>query len=218
MLSSHCALRRLTIPHAQYTTQIALGVCGSSLRSRTPMPDRRLLSFSTDHRHTSEFAQKRLRRRSISRTLAQITAKSYASGQTNMKRKEEEEDVPPVSVTESSHAPTPRVETATPSTTSLVRPEISPSIVPFLPPSALDSPHPHAPPVATSAVREAIADYLEAERSGHVLAPGPEITSKWRILYFRAKQLFKFYWAGLKLLRTNFMDMRSLQKGRKSEG
>lgn len=218
MLSSHCALRRLTIPHAQYTTQIALGVCGSSLRSRTPMPDRRLLSFSTDHRHTSEFAQKRLRRRSISRTLAQITARSYASGQTNLKRKEEEEDVPPVAVTESSHAPIPRVETATPSTTSLVRPEISPSIVPFLPPSALDSPHPHAPPVATSAVREAIADYLEAERSGHVLAPGPEITSKWRILYFRAKQLFKFYWAGLKLLRTNFMNMRSLQKGRKSEG
>lgn len=67
-------------------------------------------------------------------------------------------------------------------------------------------------------MREAIADYLEAERSGHVLGPGPEIKSKWRILYFRAKQLFKFYWAGLKLLRTNFMDMRTLQKGRKSEG
>lgn len=144
----------------------------------------------------------------------------YSPGQANPRRKEEEDDVPTTTTTAEPAEPSTisSVEQATTTGSSLVRPTISPSFVPFLSPSALDSPHPHAPPTATSTIREAIADYLEAEKAGHVQAPGPEVTSTWRILYFRAKQLFKFYWAGLKLLKTNVQDMRALQKGRKLEG
>lgn len=218
MLSSHCAVRRMTVSRLQYTTQAASRACGYSLRSRPPIVDLSQLSSGTSFRLAWECGQKRTRRRSVSNPLLQADTRWYSSGQPNAKGREEEEEVPSVVAPASSRIPTTQGESVPPRTTSLVRPEISPSVVPFLPPSALDSPHPHAPPVASSTVREAIADYLEAERSGHVLGPGPEIKSKWRILYFRAKQLFKFYWAGLKLLRTNFMDMRTLQKGRKSEG
>ncbi|KAJ9117457.1 hypothetical protein QFC22_004307 [Naganishia vaughanmartiniae] len=140
--------------------------------------------------------------------------------QASPRRTEEEDDVPTtLNSAESSQPSTSSPAEQEPTNgTSLIRPIISPSFVPFLSPSALDSPHPHAPPTASSTIREAIADYLEAEKAGHVQAPGPEVTSTWRILYFRAKQLFKFYWAGLKLLKTNVQDMRALQKGRKLEG
>jgi LETM1 and EF-hand domain-containing protein 1 len=212
MLSSSFALRRMTVSNAQWTTQFTARVCLQTTRCSPPIPERRLLSFATSD--SSAVVRKRLRRRSF--TIQQYQSRSYSANQANLKPKEEEEDVSPATPTQPSQTSIPS-ETAK-STTSLVRPEISPSAVPFLPPSALDSPHPNAPPVATSTIREAIADYLEAERSGHVAAPGPEITNKFRILYFRAKQLFKFYWSGIKLLRTNFMDMRTLQKGKKTEG
>ena len=163
---------------------------------------------------SSGVLRNRLHRRSFS--VQQYQLRSYSPSQANLKPKEEEENVPTITSSQPLQAPTPP-ETVK-SISALVRPEISPSAVPFLPPSALDSPHPNAPPAASSTVREAIADYLEAERAGHVQAPGPEITNKFRILYFRAKQLFKFYWSGIKLLRTNFMDMRALQKGRRTEG
>jgi hypothetical protein len=195
MLSSSFALRRMTVSNAQWTTQFTARVCLQTTRCSPPIPERRLLSFATSD--SSAVVRKRLRRRSF--TIQQYQSRSYSANQANLKPKEEEEDVSPATPTQPSQTSIPS-ETAK-STTSLVRPEISPSAVPFLPPSALDSPHPNAPPVATSTIREAIADYLEAERSGHVAAPGPE-----------------FYWSGIKLLRTNFMDMRTLQKGKKTEG
>lgn len=160
---------------------------------------------------------RRVRRRMTHRPIQVQRIRHYSPGQANPRRKEDEDDVPPIlSTAESPQSASSPVEATAGS--SLIRPTISPSFVPFLSPSALDSPHPHAPPTASSTIREAIADYLEAEKAGHVQAPGPEITSTWRILYFRAKQLFKFYWAGLKLLKTNVQDMRALQRGRKLEG
>jgi LETM1 and EF-hand domain-containing protein 1 len=163
---------------------------------------------------------RRARRRMTNRPIQIQRIRHYSPGQANPRRKEEEDDVPTTTTTAEPAEPSTisSVEQGTTTGSSLVRPTISPSFVPFLSPSALDSPHPHAPPTATSTIREAIADYLEAEKAGHVQAPGPEVTSTWRILYFRAKQLFKFYWAGLKLLKTNVQDMRALQKGRKLEG
>lgn len=212
MLPSSCAFRRLTVSNTPYSTS---SVARARLHQRqciAIIPERRLLSCMTTD--SSGVLRNRLHRRSFS--VQQYQLRSYSPSQANLKPKEEEENVPTITSSQPLQAPTPP-ETVK-SISALVRPEISPSAVPFLPPSALDSPHPNAPPAASSTVREAIADYLEAERAGHVQAPGPEITNKFRILYFRAKQLFKFYWSGIKLLRTNFMDMRALQKGRRTEG
>ena len=105
----------------------------------------------------------------------------------------------------------------------LVRPKISASHVPFLAPSPLNQAVPPYPPIATSVIREAIADFLSAEKSNHVVPVPQEVYDKksyfgWRVFYWRTKQLFKFYWAGCKTLRTNFMDMRALQRGVKREG
>ena len=105
----------------------------------------------------------------------------------------------------------------------LVRPKISASHVPFLAPSPLNQAVPPYPPIATSVIREAIADFLSAENSNHVVPVPQEVYDKksyfgWRVFYWRTKQLFKFYWAGCKTLRTNYMDMRALQRGVKKEG
>jgi hypothetical protein len=105
----------------------------------------------------------------------------------------------------------------------LVRPKISASHVPFLAPSPLNQAVPPYPPIATSVIREAIADFLSAEKSNHVVPVPQEVYDKnsyfgWRVFYWRTKQLFKFYWAGCKALRSNYMDMRALQRGVKREG
>ena len=186
--------------------------------------------------------------------------RGLATGQTNLKRREEDE---PLDISESQSASysfkgrTPReVEpnqavpatqsqeeavTATPAptttppietsetvtnsdgTTSLIRPTIPFSQVPFVAPSPLNLSVPPYPPIATSVIREAIADFLSAEKSAHVVPVPQEVYDKksyfgWRVFYWRTKQLFKFYWAGCKCLRANYSHMRTLQKGVRREG
>lgn len=68
-----------------------------------------------------------------------------------------------------------------------------------------------------------MADFVSAEQSGHVLPPPQEIYDKksylgWRVIVWRGKQLFKFYWAGCKCLKTNFDKMMVLNKGVAKEG
>jgi hypothetical protein len=110
-----------------------------------------------------------------------------------------------------------------PSPDKLVRPTISPSHVPFLPASPLNQAVPPYPPVASSVIREAIADFLSAEKSLHVLPVPQEIYDKksyfgWRVFYWRTKQLFKFYWAGCKCLWSNYLHVRTLRTGVKRDG
>lgn len=105
----------------------------------------------------------------------------------------------------------------------LVRPIIPASQVPFLAPSPLNLSVPPYPPIATSVIREAIADFLSAEKSGHVLPVPQTVYDKksyfgWRVFYWRTKQLFKFYWAGCKCLKANYSHMRTLQKGVQRQG
>jgi hypothetical protein len=177
--------------------------------------------------------------------------RGLATGQTGLRRKEDEavhetlETKPFINGTSSAEADrrtkdagaevesksTASTETATstnseappPDPNILVRPTIPSSQVPFLAPSPLNQSVPPYPPIAKSVIREAIADFLSAEASGHVLPVPQEVYDKkswfgWRVFYWRTKQLFKFYWAGCKCLKANYSHMRTLQKGVRREG
>lgn len=102
---------------------------------------------------------------------------------------------------------------------TLPRPIISPYSQPFLSPSPLNLRLPPRPPVANGAIREAIADYLAAEAAGDVRTVPDTHNKKWYwSIYWRVKELAKFYLAGSKLLYRNWGICRQLRRGARQEG
>jgi len=77
--------------------------------------------------------------------------------------------------------------------------------------------HLPAPPPAHSTIRAAISDYLAAQQVGDVKTP-PADLSRIRRLIFQAKELFWFYWNGLKMVRANWHRAKQLRAGVQDHG
>jgi LETM1 and EF-hand domain-containing protein 1 len=66
-------------------------------------------------------------------------------------------------------------------------------------------------------LRAAISDYLAAQQIGDVKTPPAEL-SIIRRLIFQAKELFWFYWNGLKMVRANYHRAKQLRAGVRDHG
>ncbi len=97
------------------------------------------------------------------------------------------------------------------------RPIIPPTPLPELSPSPLLAQHPTPPPPASSTIRTAIADFLAAEQIGDVKPPPADLTRIKR-LWWQAKQLFAFYWNGLKGVYANWRRACQLRMGVEDHG
>jgi LETM1 and EF-hand domain-containing protein 1 len=73
------------------------------------------------------------------------------------------------------------------------------------------------PVQAPNTIRAAIADFLAAQEVGDVKPPPADLTRVKR-LWWQAKQLFIFYWNGLKMVYTNFKRAQQLRLGVEDHG
>ncbi|KAI8969574.1 hypothetical protein BD414DRAFT_510907 [Trametes punicea] len=95
---------------------------------------------------------------------------------------------------------------------------VSPSSVPDRPSTSSSASSTQAQSTANHKVIEvAKEDYQEASKHG-ILAPPPENASWAGKLFHQAKELFKFYWNGLKLINTHRIRVRAINARVKAGG
>ncbi|KAI0674838.1 hypothetical protein C8Q78DRAFT_1182760 [Trametes maxima] len=83
--------------------------------------------------------------------------------------------------------------------------------------SAEGSAHPHATTPVAHVIEVAQEDYQEASKHG-ILAPPPPNASWAGRLFHQAKELFKFYWNGVKLINTHRKRVRAINARVKAGG
>ncbi len=111
-----------------------------------------------------------------------------------------------------SHTPREKEHAGTSELDKEERPVVPPTPLPGLSKSPLELDRIPEPAPAPSTIRAAIADFLAAQEVGDVKPPPADLTRVKR-LWWQAKQLFIFYWNGLKLVYANFKRAQQLRLG-----